>query len=64
MINYGTMQHKKWNISKFGYDAGKSETPYTIIYGNKTTLEFSKRLKDEGVYVKSIVFPTVPVQDV
>ena len=26
----------------------------------KTTQEFSKRLKDEGVYVKSIVFPTVP----
>lgn len=26
----------------------------------KETQEFSKRLKDEGVYVKSIVFPTVP----
>ena len=26
----------------------------------KKTQEFSKRLKDEGVYVKSIVFPTVP----
>ena len=26
----------------------------------KRNSKFSKRLKDEGVYVKSIVFPTVP----
>lgn len=31
-----------------------------IIGDEKKTQEFSKRLMDEGVYVKSIVFPTVP----
>ena len=52
----------KNGLSKLGYDTGESETPITpvIIGDEKTTQEFSKRLKDEGVYVKSIVFPTVP----
>ena len=31
-----------------------------IIGDEKDTQAFSKRLKEEGVYVKSIVFPTVP----
>ena len=49
-------------MKKLGYDIGASETPITpvIIGDEKKTQEFSKRLKDEGVYVKSIVFPTVP----
>ncbi|HDH6939995.1 TPA: glycine C-acetyltransferase [Staphylococcus aureus] len=55
-------QYLKNGLSKLGYDTGESETPITpvIIGEEKTTQEFSKRLKDEGVYVKSIVFPTVP----
>ena len=55
-------QYLKNGLSKLGYDTGESETPITpvIIGDEKTTQEFSKRLKDEGVYVKSIVFPTVP----
>ena len=38
-----------------------SETPITpcIIGDEKLTQEFSKRLNEEGVYAKSIVFPTV-----
>ncbi|COS24867.1 8-amino-7-oxononanoate synthase [Streptococcus pneumoniae] len=31
-----------------------------IIGDEKDTQVFSKRLKEEGIYVKSIVFPTVP----
>lgn len=49
-------------LSKLGFDIGHSETPITpcIIGEEKTTQTFSKRLFEEGVYAKSIVFPTVP----
>ncbi len=49
-------QYLKNGLSKLGYDTGESETPITpvIIGDEKTTQEFSKRLKDEGVYVKSL----------
>ena len=52
----------KAGLSKLGFDIGASETPITpcIIGEEKLTQEFSKRLFEEGVYAKSIVFPTVP----
>ena len=52
----------KDGLSKLGFDTGKSESPITpvIIGDEKDTQAFSKRLKEEGIYVKSIVFPTVP----
>lgn len=52
----------KDGLKKLGFDIGHSETPITpcIIGDEKTTQEFSKRLMEEGVYAKSIVFPTVP----
>ena len=52
----------KSGLEKLGFNIGESETPITpvIIGDEKQTQVFSKRLKDEGVYVKSIVFPTVP----
>lgn len=55
-------KYLKKGLSKLGFDIGDSETPITpvIIGDEKKTQEFSKRLMDEGVYVKSIVFPTVP----
>ncbi|MCO4329120.1 glycine C-acetyltransferase [Staphylococcus hyicus] len=55
-------KYLKDGLSKLGFDIGDSETPITpvIIGDEKKTQEFSKRLMDEGVYVKSIVFPTVP----
>lgn len=55
-------KYLKDGLSKLGFDIGESETPITpvIIGDEKKTQEFSKRLMDEGVYVKSIVFPTVP----
>jgi glycine C-acetyltransferase len=53
----------KKNLGKLGFDTGKSETPITpVIIGNEAkTMEFSKALLDEGVYVSGIVFPTVPL---
>lgn len=51
----------KGELKKLGFNIGKSETPITpCIIGeeNKTQL-FSKKLFENGVYAKSIVFPTV-----
>ncbi len=52
----------KKGLKALGFDIGNSETPITpcIVGDEKTTQEFSKRLMEEGVYAKSIVFPTVP----
>ena len=52
----------KEGLKNLGFDIGNSETPITpcIIGDEKKAQEFSKRLYDEGVYAKSIVFPTVP----
>ncbi|MGV2876564.1 aminotransferase class I/II-fold pyridoxal phosphate-dependent enzyme, partial [Macrococcus capreoli] len=52
----------KAGLKKLGFNIGDSETPITpcIIGDEKTTQLFSKRLMEEGVYAKSIVFPTVP----
>ncbi len=52
----------KKGLDGLGFNIGHSETPITpcIIGDEKLTQEFSKRLFEEGVYAKSIVFPTVP----
>ena len=52
----------KKGLKDLGFNIGNSETPITpcIIGEEKLTQEFSKRLMEEGVYAKSIVFPTVP----
>ncbi len=52
----------KAGLVKLGFNIGDSETPITpcIIGEEVQTQEFSKRLYEEGVYAKSIVFPTVP----
>jgi glycine C-acetyltransferase len=52
----------KAGLAKLGFNIGASETPITpcIIGDEKLTQEFSRRLFEEGVYAKSIVFPTVP----
>ncbi|RST77007.1 glycine C-acetyltransferase [Siminovitchia acidinfaciens] len=49
-------------LKNLGFNIGDSETPITpcIIGEEKTTQTFSKRLFEEGVYAKAIVFPTVP----
>ncbi|WP_339233933.1 glycine C-acetyltransferase [Paenibacillus sp. FSL R5-0517] len=54
--------HLKNGLSRLGYNVGQSETPITpcIIGDELTAQEFSKRLYEEGVYAKAIVFPTVP----
>ncbi|WP_040214098.1 glycine C-acetyltransferase [Clostridium polynesiense] len=55
--------YMKEGLKKLGFNIGNSETPITpcIIGEEKLTQEFSRRLIEEGVYAKSIVFPTVPL---
>ncbi|HAJ69992.1 MAG TPA: glycine C-acetyltransferase [Alkalibacterium sp.] len=55
-------RYLKDGLKNLGFDIGKSETPITpcILGDEKLTQTFSKRLTEEGVYAKSIVFPTVP----
>ncbi|EUJ28489.1 2-amino-3-ketobutyrate coenzyme A ligase [Listeria floridensis FSL S10-1187] len=52
----------KAGLKDLGFDIGHSETPITpcIIGDENLTQKFSRRLLEEGVYAKSIVFPTVP----
>ncbi|MEG9296183.1 glycine C-acetyltransferase [Mangrovibacillus sp. Mu-81] len=70
LMNSTELQDKMWEnsaylkeeLKKLGFDIGDSETPITpvIIGEEQATQDFSKRLYEEGVYAKSIVFPTVP----
>lgn len=53
----------KAGLKDLGYNIGESQTPITpcIIGDEKKAQEFSRELVKEGVYVKSIVYPTVPL---
>lgn len=53
----------KKELKNLGFNIGESATPITpVIIGDETlTQRFSRRLIEEGVYAKSIVFPTVPM---
>ncbi|WP_102401553.1 glycine C-acetyltransferase [Haloimpatiens massiliensis] len=53
----------KKGLKELGFNIGNSETPITpcIIGDEKTAQKFSAKLREEGVYAKSIVFPTVPL---
>lgn len=52
----------KEKLGALGFNTGKSETPITpVIIGDEAkTMEFSRALLEEGVFVSGIVFPTVP----
>lgn len=70
LMNSTDLQQRLWDNSTYlkhglkamAFDIGHSETPITpcIIGEEVLTQAFSKRLFEEGVYAKSIVFPTVP----
>jgi glycine C-acetyltransferase len=52
----------KAGLARLGYDMGLSQTPITpVMIGDEaTTMRFSDRLFDEGVFALGIAFPTVP----
>ncbi|KYG29836.1 glycine C-acetyltransferase [Priestia endophytica] len=70
LMDSSDLQNKLWENSDYlkeglkvlGFDIRASETPITpcVIGDEEKTQQFSKRLNEEGVYAKSIVFPTVP----
>jgi glycine C-acetyltransferase len=51
----------KAELGRLGFDIGRSETPITpvMLGDSETTIRFSNRLFDEGVFGTSVVFPTV-----
>lgn len=52
----------KKGLRELGFHIGASETPITpCMIGNEILAQaFSRRLMEEGIYAKTIVFPTVP----
>jgi len=52
----------KAGLKDLGFDIGHSETPITpVMIGEEAkTMEFSRELLEEGVFVSGIVYPTVP----
>lgn len=52
----------KQKLGTLGFNTGHSETPITpVIIGDEAkTMEFSRKLLENGVFVSGIVFPTVP----
>ncbi|WP_026477731.1 glycine C-acetyltransferase [Alkaliphilus transvaalensis] len=52
----------KSKMSELGFNIGNSATPITpVIVGEESkTMEFSRKLFENGVFVSGIVFPTVP----
>ncbi len=59
---WSNAKYFKEKLGKLGFDTGNSETPITpVIIGDEAeTMEFSRKLKENGVFVSGIVFPTVP----
>ena len=59
---WSNAKYWKSKIGSLGYNTGHSETPITpVIIGDEAkTMEFSKKLLENGVFVSAIVFPTVP----
>lgn len=53
----------KAGLKELGYDIGVTETPIVpVIIGDENkTQQFYKKLRLEGIYAKSIVYPTVPL---
>jgi glycine C-acetyltransferase len=51
----------KAELARLGFDIARSETPITpvILGDSETTIRFSARLFEEGVFATSVVFPTV-----
>lgn len=53
----------KTSLKEKGFDVGRSQTPITpVMIGDASKAkEFSLRLFEEGIFIQSIAFPTVPV---
>lgn len=59
---WANAKYFKTKMAALGYNIGNSGTPITpVIIGEESkAMQFSKNLLENGVFVSSIVFPTVP----
>ena len=59
---WANAKYFKERLNKLGFNTGHSETPITpVIIGDEAkTLDFSKKLFENGLFTGPIVFPTVP----
>jgi glycine C-acetyltransferase len=59
---WNNAKYFKEKLAALGFDIGHSETPITpVMVGNEAkTMEFSRELLRNNVFVSGIVFPTVP----
>ncbi|SHJ84599.1 glycine C-acetyltransferase [Paramaledivibacter caminithermalis] len=59
---WANAKYFKEKLGKLGFNTGNSQTPITpVIIGDEAkTMEFSRKLFENGVFVSGIVFPTVP----
>ena len=59
---WSNARYFKEKLKGLGFDIGHSETPITpVMVGSEAkTMEFSRELLKNGVFVSGIVFPTVP----
>lgn len=50
------------NLQEMGYDTGKSETPIIpiVTYDEMNTLQFAKKLADNGIFTNPFIPPGVP----
>ena len=53
----------KAELTRLGFNTGTSETPITpvMLGDSETTIRFSNRLFEEGVFGTSVIFPTVSI---
>ena len=59
----GNGNYLKQSLKERGFDIGRSQTPITPVMvgdANKAK-EFSLKLFDEGIFIQSIAYPTVPL---
>jgi glycine C-acetyltransferase len=58
---WANTQRFKAELGRLGFDTGRSETPITpvMLGDSETTIRFSNRLFEEGVFGTSVVYPTV-----
>ena len=58
---WANSRYFKEKLGELGYNTGNSQTPITpVMIGEEAkTMEFSRKLYENGVFASGIVFPTV-----
>lgn len=59
---WSNTRYFKQRLQDLGFDTGRSQTPITpiVVSEEATALQMAAALREEGVFVQGIVYPTVP----